>query len=54
LPARYYQPKQGGALADLKIDREAYEPAKKYYYVLMGWNEKGVPLPEKVQELGLE
>jgi aldehyde:ferredoxin oxidoreductase len=28
--------------------------AKSYYYTLMGWDPKsGVPLPEKLAELGL-
>ncbi|MDY0058005.1 MAG: aldehyde ferredoxin oxidoreductase family protein [Methyloversatilis sp.] len=53
LPERYYQPTQGGPLADLKIDKDIYEKARKYYYVLMGWDANGVPLPEKVEELGI-
>ncbi len=54
LPRRFYLPTRGGLLADLKIDRNAYERAKKYYYLLMGWDDRGVPLPEKVEELGIE
>jgi aldehyde:ferredoxin oxidoreductase len=38
----------------VKIDRETYEKARKYYYVLMGWDARGVPLPEKVEELSIE
>ncbi len=53
LPRRYYQPTRGGPLADLKIDRKAYERARKYYYLLMGWDARGVPRPEKVAELGI-
>jgi aldehyde:ferredoxin oxidoreductase len=30
------------------------EKAKSYYYTLMGWDAKGVPLPEKVEELYIE
>jgi len=26
------------------------ENAKRYYYTLLGWDEKGVLLPEKVKE----
>jgi aldehyde:ferredoxin oxidoreductase len=51
LPARFYGPTNGGPLANLKVDREAYERARKFYYVLMGWDSNGVPLPEKVEEL---
>jgi aldehyde:ferredoxin oxidoreductase len=53
LPRRFYGPTRGGPLADLKIDRKVYERAKKYYYILMGWDNRGVPLPEKVEELGI-
>ena len=38
-------------VAEKPLDRSAMEKAKKYCYTLMGWDEKGVPLPEKVQEL---
>ncbi len=54
LPERFYQPTNGGPLADLKVDRRAYERAKNYYYILMGWDANGVPWPEKVEELGIE
>jgi aldehyde:ferredoxin oxidoreductase len=54
MPNRYYEPTKGGPLAELKIDRNAYERAKKYYYALMCWDADGVPLPEKVEELGIE
>jgi aldehyde:ferredoxin oxidoreductase len=51
LPERFYGPTQGGPLANLKVDREAYERARKYYYHLMGWDSRGVPLPEKLEDL---
>ena len=51
IPERFYQPTTGGALSNLKADRAAYDKALKYYYALMGWDAKGVPLPEKVEEL---
>jgi aldehyde:ferredoxin oxidoreductase len=54
MPERYYGPTKGGPLSELKIDRNAYERAKKYYYALMCWDANGVPLPEKVEELGIE
>jgi aldehyde:ferredoxin oxidoreductase len=53
MPARFYQPKTDGVVANFKIKKEAYEKAKKYYYVLMGWDNEGVPLPEKVEELDI-
>jgi aldehyde:ferredoxin oxidoreductase len=31
------------------------DQAKKYYYTLMGWDpDTGIPLPEKVAELGID
>jgi aldehyde:ferredoxin oxidoreductase len=51
LPDRFYQPKTNGSLSNLKSDRAAYDKALKYYYTLMGWDAKGLPLPEKVEEL---
>jgi aldehyde:ferredoxin oxidoreductase len=54
LPERFFHPKTDGALADKSLDRAKFEKAKSYYYTLMGWDAKGVPLPEKVEELGIE
>ena len=55
LPARYFQPKVGGALSDIKLDPEQMEKAKRYYYTLMGWDgNTGIPLPEKLDELGID
>ena len=54
LPHRYFQPKTDGVLYDKALDPIKMEMAKRYYYALMGWDEKGVPLPEKVEELYIE
>jgi aldehyde:ferredoxin oxidoreductase len=54
LPERFYQPKTDGALADKPLSREKMEKAKSAYYALMGWDKKGVPLPEKVESLYIE
>jgi aldehyde:ferredoxin oxidoreductase len=54
LPERYYQGKTDGALSDKPLNKEKMEKARKYYYVLMGWDSHGVPLPEKVEELYIE
>jgi len=53
LPKRYFQPKTNGALSDKGLDLEKMEKAKRYYYTLMGWDADGIPLPEKVEELGI-
>lgn len=54
LPERYFQPKTNGILAKIHPDKETHETAKKYYYTLMNWDDKGIPLPEKLQELYIE
>ena len=54
LPLRYYQPKTDGILATKSIvDQPTMAKAKKWYYYYMGWDEKGVPITEKLVELGL-
>jgi aldehyde:ferredoxin oxidoreductase len=53
MPERFYGPTTDGALAKLKVDPKAYERMRKYYYTIMGWDSRGVPLPEKVEELGI-
>jgi aldehyde:ferredoxin oxidoreductase len=54
LPKRFFQPKTDGVLADKYVDRAKIEKAKRHYYTFMGWDKEGVPLPEKVEELGIE
>jgi aldehyde:ferredoxin oxidoreductase len=41
-------------LSDKSLDFEEMEKAKRYYYHLMGWGEDGVPLKEKMAELGID
>ena len=54
LPRRFFQPKTNGALAGKPLDPDRMEKAKKYYYTLMGWDaDTGIPLPEKLEELGI-
>jgi aldehyde:ferredoxin oxidoreductase len=54
LPERFYGPTADGALANLKPDPKSYERMRKYYYALMGWDSRGLPLREKVEELGID
>jgi len=54
MPDRFFQPTRDGVLANLKDRRSEYEEAKWYYYSLMGWDDKGIPLPEKVLELEID
>ncbi len=54
LPARFFQPTSDGALSDKCLSHEEMEKAKRYYYHLMGWDENGIPMPEKLEELGID
>jgi len=54
LPHRFFQPKTDGALADKPLDPAKLEKAKSYYYTLMGWDPStGIPMPERLEELGI-
>lgn len=54
LPWRFFQPKTPGPLGERVCDPMQLEKAKNYYYTLMGWHpQTGIPLPEKVEELGI-
>jgi aldehyde:ferredoxin oxidoreductase len=54
LPKRFFTPKTDGALSQTSLDPEKMNQAARYYYILMGWDpETGVPLPEKLEELGI-
>lgn len=54
IPDRYYQGKADGVLVDRPLKQEQVEKARKSYYKVMGWDEKGVPLPETVELLYIE
>ena len=53
LPARFFGPPRDGALSDKALDFEELDIARKRYYLLMGWDEKGVPTTDKLEELGI-
>jgi len=55
LPKRMFQPKTDGYLADKPLSPEKMSAAKSFYYALMGWDpQTGVPLPMKLEELGIK
>jgi len=54
LPDRFYEQKADRPLPRSVPVKDEIEKAIKYYYTFMGWDENGVPLPEKVAELGIE
>lgn len=51
LPERFFQPLEGGPLKGKKISKEEYRQAIATYYLMMGWDETGVPTREKLEEL---
>ncbi len=53
LPARFYQPKTSGELANVAVDPVLLNLARENYYLMMGWNNDGVPLEEKLDELDI-
>ena len=54
LPDRFFQPLEGGPLDGKKLDFQEFQQALKTYYQMMGWDENGIPLKGKLQELELE
>jgi aldehyde:ferredoxin oxidoreductase len=54
LPGRFFQPKTDGFLSKTYLNHDRFENAKRFYYTLMGWDHMtGVPLPERIEELGI-
>jgi aldehyde:ferredoxin oxidoreductase len=54
LPWRFFQPKTDGVLSQKTLNPEKMDEAKKYYYLLMGWDKNtGIPLPAKLEELDI-
>lgn len=51
LPKRFFMPTADGALSETALNSEQMEEAKRHYYGLMGWNKKGIPTLEKLEEL---
>ena len=54
LPGRFFQPRPGSTFVLPGLDPQKMERAKRYYYTLMGWDrDTGIPLPDKLAELGI-
>lgn len=52
IPDRFFEPVKSGPLADKPpFLKEDFQKAKLSYYRLMGWNEMGIPEPDKLAEL---
>ncbi|NPA30440.1 MAG: aldehyde ferredoxin oxidoreductase family protein [Chloroflexi bacterium] len=54
LPPKLFQPRVGGPTDGVHLTREEIEWAKDVYYRMAGWDENGIPTPERLRELGLE
>lgn len=54
LPDRFGQPFESGPLQGVAVDRNKMATAIADYYGMMGWDERGVPRPEKLRELSLD
>ena len=54
LPKRFFSGTNRGPLKDVGIDADAMQRAVKTFYTMMGWDgESGVPMREKLEELGV-
>ena len=53
LPPRMFEPLTSGSMAGVTIDHTDFERARRQYYAMLGWDEKGVPTPEKLAELDI-
>lgn len=53
LPERFSEPLTAGTLKESAIKPEVFAKARATYYGMVGWDERGVPRKEKLQELGI-
>ena len=53
LPGRIFEPLEGGPSKSRNIDPQEFQKALKTYYSMMGWDENGVPLDSRLEELDL-
>ena|GEM_PF-3104783 len=54
-PARDFEdPVPEGETKGTTLDRERFAELLRTYYELRGWDENGIPTPQKLMELGLD
>ena len=51
LPRRLMEPKVNSILSKVSINPKGFEQLKSIYYKIAGWDNQGVPAPEKLEEL---
>ncbi|MFW9971104.1 MAG: aldehyde ferredoxin oxidoreductase family protein, partial [Candidatus Odinarchaeota archaeon] len=54
LPERFFQPHTSGALVGTSIKPDELKSAISTYYNMMGWDNDGIPMKSKLEELELE
>jgi aldehyde:ferredoxin oxidoreductase len=54
LPKRMNTPQTKGNLKGVVVDPRAFSQAKRVYYQMLGWNERGIPTGARLAELGIE
>jgi len=54
LPPRFFTPLKGGQYQGKIVPKEKFEYAIRSYYRMMGWDENGMPTPEKLAELDID
>jgi aldehyde:ferredoxin oxidoreductase len=54
LPERFSTSPPEGPLADVKVDPDRLQEAKKVYYQMLGWDDCGVPTYGRMVELGID
>jgi aldehyde:ferredoxin oxidoreductase len=52
-PERFYEPLPTGPYKGMSAKREEVKRALREYYAELGWDERGIPLPETLEKLGL-
>ena len=53
LPERFYHPQTSGPLSDTAVKKDELSKAVKLYYGMMGWDPKGQPTKERLEELDI-
>ena len=55
LPYRFFNdPFSKGPAKNIVLDQESFKKSLNEYYLLRGWDDKGVPTLKKLRDLGLE
>ncbi|MEM0267657.1 MAG: aldehyde ferredoxin oxidoreductase C-terminal domain-containing protein, partial [Thermofilaceae archaeon] len=53
LPPRFYEPLPSGPFRGRAANREEVAAKRREYFLSLGWDERGIPRDETLEELGL-